>query len=171
MLATPFVASDACGLWPVNIGAAAFHRYLTPACSPAKAGAQSGSPPSRGNKIGDGLLRHLRATPAKAGAQLEDVANGWPCVVIATFPIGPGLRRDGALKANASVPLPMRGSRRIVGTRRLPLGRDQAVQFAQPRDGLAVAVVAENRAIRLGIAEDHAFRIAAGPIPTEFSRR
>ena len=29
------------------------------------------------------------ATPAKAGAQLGDVANGWQRVVIATFPIGP----------------------------------------------------------------------------------
>jgi hypothetical protein len=40
-------------------------------CSPAKAGVQSGPPPSQGNKEGAALTSHLNTTPAKAGAQLE----------------------------------------------------------------------------------------------------
>ena len=47
---------------------------LSQACSPAKAGVQTGLPPSRENKEGaEGLV--LATTPAEAGVQLGDVAD------------------------------------------------------------------------------------------------
>ncbi len=57
-------------------------------CSPAKAGAHSGSPPSRGNR---GKVRPLQCctTPAEAGARLGDGAGVTHCSVTSAFPIGP----------------------------------------------------------------------------------
>ena len=57
-------------------------------CSPAKAGAQTGSPPSRGH-TGNATTPIRATTPAKAGAQLGDRCNEARSAVTATFPPGP----------------------------------------------------------------------------------
>ena len=62
-------------------------------CSPAKAGAQTGSPPSRGNNSRFVCRaqppRFFPSTPAKAGAQLGDGGNAGQHVVTTTSPPGP----------------------------------------------------------------------------------
>ena len=58
------------------------------ACFPAKAGIQTGLPPSRENQAGEGR-RQPNTTPAKAGAQLGDGANCAQSFVTAAFPTGP----------------------------------------------------------------------------------
>jgi len=66
--------------------------HKRPPCSPAKAGAQSGSPPSRGNSsrcVARTPPRPPTITPAKAGAQLGDGGNAGHRVVTAPFPPGP----------------------------------------------------------------------------------
>ena len=96
--------------------AAAFERQLPLPCSPAKAGAQSGSPPSRGNKIGDSVLEFLRSRrhpprrrpgPNWGTLLTDDSASSLP-----PFQLGPGLRRGGGgVRANFSVPSRTRGAR------------------------------------------------------------
>ena len=59
-----------------------------PPCSPAKAGAQTGSPPSRGNMV-EARCPLSITTPAEAGAQLGDGDDDVYRFVTLAFPIGP----------------------------------------------------------------------------------
>jgi hypothetical protein len=73
-------------------------RHLSHPCSPAKAGAQSGSPPSRGNMVWFGILAlsGRATTPAEAGAQLRDGDEERRAPLPRPSQLGPGLRRGGA---------------------------------------------------------------------------
>ncbi len=63
-------------------------RQLSAPCSPAKAGAQTGSPPSRGNMVRILASPRRATTPAEAGAQLGEDHGCGHRFVTAAIPIG-----------------------------------------------------------------------------------
>ena len=66
-----------------------------PDWAPAFAGEQEGTSSSGMVRLLNTAIPVIRATPAKAGAQLGDAANEGCALLLRPFQLGPGLRRDG----------------------------------------------------------------------------